>query len=98
MSSEQNAPEVQPHQGSTASPIQQDGDAQFSGQNIPHGMGQSKSSRRRRRKRKNKTGDVPQVAQPTGEQAPGQPIGSLQAASTQQPQHQPSQGAQGGGQ
>jgi hypothetical protein len=31
---------------------------QDAGQNVPHGMGQSKSSRRRRRKRKGKGGDV----------------------------------------
>src|SRR5260370_138870 len=83
MTSEQNVPEVQSHQGSTVTPVQQDGDSQFSGPNVPHGMGQSKSSRRRRRKRKNKGGDAPQVAQPGGEQAEGQPIGSVQTCSPQ---------------
>jgi hypothetical protein len=82
MTSEQNVPEVQPHQGSSISPGQQDGD-EFAGQNIPHGMGQSKSSRRRRRKRKNKGPDAPQVAQPGGDQPDGQPIGSIQAAGAQ---------------
>jgi hypothetical protein len=93
MTSEQNVPEVQSHQGSTASTVQQDGDAQFTGQNIPHGMGQSKSSRRRRRKRKTK-GDTPQGAQPGGDQAAGQPIGSIQASSSQPQAFQP-QGGQG---
>src|SRR5947209_15872004 len=100
MTSEQNVPEVQPHQGSTALPAQQDGDAQFSGQNVPHGMGQSKSSRRRRRKRKNKGADAPQNAQPAGEQAAGQSVGSIQANSSQPQsfQPQPSQNFQAGGQ
>ena len=54
MSSEQNAPEVHEYQGQQAPPANQDQDGQFTGSNIPHGMGQSKSSRRRRRKRKGK--------------------------------------------
>jgi hypothetical protein len=95
MTSEQNVPEVQSHQGSTMSPDQQDGDAQFDGQNVPHGMGQSKSSRRRRRKRKNKGPDAPQGAQPSGDQGAGQPIGSIQAAASQ-PQTSQSQGSQAG--
>jgi hypothetical protein len=94
MTSEQNVPEVQPHQGSPMSAGQQDGDEQFSGANVPHGMGQSKSSRRRRRKRKTKGPDTPQSAQPTGEQAAGQPIGSIQADGAQAPQPQPSQSFQ----
>ncbi len=89
MTSEQNVPEVQSYQGSTAAPAQQDGDAQYSGQNVPHGMGQSKSSRRRRRKRKNKVGDAPQGAQPSGEQGAGQPIGAIQASSSQPQASQP---------
>ena len=101
MTSEQNVPEVQqPHQGSTASTVQQDGDAQFTGQNIPHGMGQSKSSRRRRRKRKTK-GDAPQGPQAGSDQAPvGQPVGSIQASSSQPQAFQPQggQGFQGSGQ
>src|ERR1700722_4283999 len=96
MTSEQNVPEVQSHQGSTASTVQQDGDAQFTGQNVPHGMGQSKSSRRRRRKRKTKGADAPQGAQMGDDQAAGQPVGSIQASSSQpqafQPQGQQSQG------
>ncbi len=100
MTSEQNVTEVQSHQGSQASPDQQDGEAQFSGQNVPHGMGQSKSSRRRRRKRKNKGGvDASQGAQISGDQAGGQPIGSIQASGapqTFQPQGQ--QNPQCGGQ
>jgi hypothetical protein len=87
------------------SPSQQDGEANFAGQNIPHGMGQSKSSRRRRRKRKNKGADaapgnlfagVPGA----GDKNPGQPVGSIQGAAAQpsasQPQgQQPSQGGNG---
>ena len=65
MTSEQNVPEVESHQGSTMSPVQQDGEAQFAGQNVPHGMGQSKSSRRRRRKRKNKGSDAAPQAAPS---------------------------------
>ncbi|HUZ97459.1 MAG TPA: hypothetical protein VMU57_21345 [Edaphobacter sp.] len=89
MTSEQNVPEVQSPQGSSMSAGQQDGDEQFSGANVPHGMGQSKSSRRRRRKRKTKGPDAPQAApqasQSAGEQPAGQPIDSIQAASAPQP-------------
>src|ERR1700761_8765585 len=93
MPSEQNVPEVDSHQGSTMSPVQQDGEAQFAGQNVPHGMGQAKSSRRRRRKRKSKGGsDVAQGAQ-SGEQGAGQPIGSIQGAAA--PQTFQPQGGQG---
>jgi len=76
MTSEQNAPEVESHQGSTMSPAQQDGEAQFTPQNVQHGMGQSKSSRRRRRKRKNKGSEAPQNAQPGGDQT----IASIQGS------------------
>jgi hypothetical protein len=101
MTSEQNAPEVDSHQGPAMSPSQQGGEAQFDGQNIPHGMGQSKSSRRRRRKRKNKGADPQQGAlpmgQPTGEfaSAPptGQPVASIQASAPQPQSFQP-QGSQ----
>jgi hypothetical protein len=88
MTSEQNVPEVESHQGSTMSPGQQDGEAQFTPQNVQHGMGQSKSSRRRRRKRKNKGGDAQQGAQPGGDQGAGQSIAAIQgsAAQTSQPQ------------
>jgi hypothetical protein len=95
MTSEQNMPEVQSHQGSSATPIP-DGESQFAGGQSGHGMGQSKSSRRRRRKRKNKTFDagvqpqaegqpdqIPAVqgaAQPQGSQQPGQPQPSNGAA------------------
>ncbi|MBN9615637.1 MAG: response regulator [Acidobacteriales bacterium 59-55] len=93
MTSEQNVPEVESHQGAPMSAGPQDGDEQFSGPNVPHGMGQSKSSRRRRRKRKNKGSDAPQGAQPDGEQAGEQAIGSIQAVGVQPQQAQP-QGAQ----
>lgn len=94
MTSEQNVPEVQSPQGSSMSAGQQDGDEQFSGANVPHGMGQSKSSRRRRRKRKNKSTDAAQLMQPSGEQAEGQPVGSIQAASVQPSPSQPNSGQQ----
>jgi hypothetical protein len=89
MTSEQNVPEVESHQGSTMSPGQQDGEAQFTSQNVQHGMGQSKSSRRRRRKRKNKGGDAPQGAQSGVDQGVGQPVASIQGSAaphTSQPQ------------
>jgi len=84
MTSEQNLPEVQSHQGSSAGPIQ-DGDSQYTGQ-IPHGMGQSKSSRRRRRKRKNKGVDAgpPQAAEQGGQ------VPSVQAGASPQGYPQPS--------
>lgn len=97
MTSEQNVPEVQLPQGSSMSAGQQDGDEQFSGANVPHGMGQSKSSRRRRRKRKSKSMDAAQAVQPSGEQAAGQPVGSIQAASAQPSQSQPNPGQQQNG-
>jgi hypothetical protein len=92
MTSEQNVPEVESHQGSTMSPGQQDGEAQFTPQNVQHGMGQSKSSRRRRRKRKNKGSDSQQAAQSGADQGAG-PVASIQgsagsgsSASQSQPQ------------
>jgi len=92
MTSEQNAPEVESHQGPTMSPDQQGGDSQFDSQNIPHGMGQSKSSRRRRRKRKNKGPETQQGALPVGQTSGDQPIGSIQASGGQ-PQAFQQQGA-----
>ncbi|WP_263366316.1 response regulator [Edaphobacter bradus] len=106
MTSEQNVPEVQSYQGSPAS-SEQDGDAQYAGQPVPPGMGQSKSSRRRRRKRKNKGLDS--AAQQTGfepnSQQSGQPGGqvpSMQAGAQPQPfqqqgGQQPSHGGQNSG-
>ncbi|HMF54607.1 MAG TPA: hypothetical protein VK593_09670 [Edaphobacter sp.] len=94
MTSEQNAPEVPSHEGSSAAPIQ-DGESQFGGGQIPHGMGQSKSSRRRRRKRKNKL-DGPTVPA-AGEQAaaPMGQIPTIQASTPPQPTSgQPFQGGQ----
>src|ERR1700754_2064548 len=104
MTSEQNAPEVESHQGSTMSPGRQDGEAQSIPHNVQHGMGQSKSSRRRRRKRKNKGLDAQQGAQSGGEQNAGQPIASIQGSavpsSSQQQNFQPGgqqQNGSGGG-
>jgi len=103
MTSEQNVPEVESHQGSTMSPGQQDGEAQFTPQNVQHGMGQSKSSRRRRRKRKNKgSSDASQNAQSGGDQSAGQPIASIQgsagSAGSAAPQSQPQSFQAGAGQ
>src|ERR1700679_4083805 len=94
MTSEQNVSEVESHQGSTISPGQQGGDAQFTSQNVQHGMGQSKSSRRRRRKRKNKGfaetsgapagGDQGSVASLQASTAPPSQPQSFQANSGQQ--------------
>ncbi|MGD0445493.1 MAG: response regulator [Edaphobacter sp.] len=92
MTSEQNVPEVEFHQGSTMSPGQQDGEAQFTPQNVQHGMGQSKSSRRRRRKRKNKGIEGQQNPQAGGDQGAGQAISSIQgSAAPQSSQPQSSQ-------
>jgi len=96
MTSEQNAPEVESHQGSTTSSVQQDGEAQFTPHNVQHGMGQSKSSRRRRRKRKNKGIDAQQGTQPGGDQNAGQPIASIQGSAAPQTSQQNFQS--GGGQ
>jgi hypothetical protein len=95
MSSEQDVPEVQMHQGpppgQMGGQMGQDGGAQDGPQGqgashgVPHGMGQSKSSRRRRRKRKNKSQDA------AGQQGgPGQFVGEIQggAAGFAQPQPQ----------
>jgi hypothetical protein len=100
MTSEQNVPEVESHQGSTMSPGQQDGEAQFTPQNVQHGMGQSKSSRRRRRKRKNKGSDSQQAAQSGGDQGAG-PIASIQGSAgsgSSAPQSQPQSFQAGAGQ
>lgn len=95
MDSEQNMPEVQSHQGSSAAPIP-DGESQYAAGQIGHGMGQSKSSRRRRRKRKSKGPEA--VVQPQGETGqPGQVPsvqGSAQPQGVQQPAGQPFQGGQ----
>jgi acylphosphatase len=82
------------------SPGQQDGEAQFTPQNVQHGMGQSKSSRRRRRKRKNKGSDSQQAAQSSGDQGAG-PIASIQGSAgsgSSAPQSQPQSFQAGAGQ
>lgn len=93
MTSEQNVPEVQSHQGSAAAPVQ-DGEPQYAGGQIPPGMGQSKSSRRRRRKRKNKMETVSVPPSPNGEQSGLIP--SVQASG--QPPMSPAQPFQGSNQ
>jgi hypothetical protein len=85
MSSEQNAPEVQLHQGQPPAHISsqaegqmdQSGPAHEAGHSVPHGMGQSKSSRRRRRKRKNKSPDASAGGQQGGDA--GRFTGDIQA-------------------
>jgi len=83
MSSEQNVPEVQMHQGpppaQMGGQMGQNGSAQDAAHNIPHGMGQSKSSRRRRRKRKNKSPDGA-AAQQGPQGGSGQFVGDMQAS------------------
>jgi len=94
MSSEQNEPEVQVHQGPPPQPAQMDdrmdqngssrmvqnGQPQDPAHNVQHGMGQSKSSRRRRRKRKNKSPDaLQQGAQYGGQNGSGHFVGDIQA-------------------
>jgi len=82
MSSEQNVPEVQVHQGPPPAPAEmgsqmgQNGPAQDAAHNTQHGMGQSKSSRRRRRKRKNKS---PDAAQQGAQNGSGQFVADIQA-------------------
>lgn len=98
MTSEQNMPEVQSHQGSSAAPMQ-DGESEYAeGQQVAHGMGQSKSSRRRRRKRKSKgLKEAGSQAGQQGDQA-GQ-VPAMQASAPPQNFQQPSgQQYQGGGQ
>src|ERR1039458_5772132 len=109
MSSEQNEPEVQMHQGPPPPPSQmgdqmdqngpsqmdQTGPAQDSAHNVQHGMGQSKSSRRRRRKRKNKS---PDAAQQGAQVGAGQFAGDVQANGQGGAPSAPPQGQGGGGQ
>jgi hypothetical protein len=96
MSSEQNALEVQVHQGPPVAQMSgemgQNGSAQDAAHNIPHGMGQSKSSRRRRRKRKSKS---PDAAQQGAQGGAGQFVGDVQANGNASPAAQPQ--GQGGG-
>ncbi|MDE1177074.1 MAG: response regulator [Edaphobacter sp.] len=96
MTSEQNMPEVQSHQGSTAVPIP-DGDSQYAGGSSAPGMGQSKSSRRRRRKRKNK-GLPSEAGAPQAESSPqGQlPLAEGAAPAQAAPQQSSGQPFQGG--
>ena len=98
MSSEQNVPEVQEHQGPP--PVQmgdsmdQNGPSQDSANNIQPGMGQSKSSRRRRRKRKGKSPEAGQQGAQSGSQnGTDQMVGDIQggAAVAQAPQGNGSQ-------
>ena len=58
------------------------------GQNIPHGMGQSKSSRRRRRKRKNKGADASSAEGSPMESTAGDTLPALQAAPPPTAAHQ----------
>jgi len=84
MSSEQNVPEVQMHQGPPPPPdpmggqMDQNSAAQDAAHGIQHGMGQSKSSRRRRRKRKSKSPDAVAGNQP-GDRESARFNGDIQA-------------------
>jgi len=87
MSSEQNVPVVQMHQGPPPAGAQgnshNDGQSDHTGSTqdahgVPHGMGQSKSSRRRRRKRKNKSSDTNVGGQPAGDREAGRSNGEIQ--------------------
>jgi hypothetical protein len=73
----------------------QDGEAQFTPQNVQHGMGQSKSSRRRRRKRKNKGIDAQQGTQASGDQGAGQSVASIQGSAAPQTSQQSFQAGAG---
>ena len=86
MSSEQNVPEVQMHQGPPPpAPMGNSGSGQDASSGIPHGMGQSKSSRRRRRKRKNK-GPEATPAQSAGQFADDVQASGQAVATPSQPQ------------
>ncbi|SNS26953.1 CheY chemotaxis protein or a CheY-like REC (receiver) domain [Granulicella rosea] len=92
MTSEQNVPEVEVHQGPPQ--VAQQGfnhnaenDSQDGGEgsDVPHGQGQSKSSRRRRRKRKGKSTDAAAAgsdatpsAEGSGDAAPAEAGGNQQ--------------------
>jgi len=102
MTSEQTVSEVQTHQGQLPLSDHQDQSEHSSqdAQNVPHGMGQSKSSRRRRRKRKSKGpettagGDSGQPGSSDNDASAGQSVPTLQGAS--QPQSLPQNGQQNG--
>jgi hypothetical protein len=103
MSSEQNVPEVEVHQGPPPPPESMGGQMSQSSpaqdaHSIPHGMGQSKSSRRRRRKRKNKQADPGQPQAAQGGQFAGdvQANGQGVAAPGNPPQNFPSGQQQAG--
>ena len=88
MSSDQNVSEMPPQQDHP--PLSFDAESgSEGGQNIPHGMGQSKSSRRRRRKRKGKGPEG--VAVNGSAQASGQ---SGDSSGSDQSGSQPSEGQQ----
>ncbi|NYF78852.1 response regulator [Granulicella arctica] len=99
MTSEQTVSDVQSHQGQLPLSDHQGQNEHSSqdAQNVPHGMGQSKSSRRRRRKRKTKGsdagGDAGQPESFGSDAGPGQPVPALQGAP--QPQSSPNGGQNG---
>jgi len=100
MTSDQNVSDVQMHSDQPP-PIAHQGDSgQDAGQNVPHGMGQSKSSRRRRRKRKGKgpegvalngsaqgDGSADASAAPQAEAGQGQPARQQNANASGQQQN-----------
>jgi hypothetical protein len=100
MTSDQNVSEVQPHPDQPPPfPSQGDG-GNDAGQNVPHGMGQSKSSRRRRRKRKGKgpEGIALNGAAQGGDSGGDGEAGQSASAANGQAQATRQQGSQAGGQ
>ena len=93
MTSEQTVSEVPTHQGRLPLGDHQGHDEQTSrdahdgqdGQNVPHGMGQSKSSRRRRRKRKGKGTEASGTEGSPAESSSGDTVSALQASIAPQP-------------
>jgi len=92
MTSDQNVSEMHSHPDQPSASLNsghQDSGNQDAGQNVPHGMGQSKSSRRRRRKRKGKAPEAVALngAAQGGEAGPSETGGAPQGGEfAQQPQ------------
>ena len=105
MTSDQNVSEVHSHQqphSDQQAPLSGGEMGQDAGQNVPHGMGQSKSSRRRRRKRKGKGPEgvvISGAAHSGAEAAEGESAqAGAQGAEFSQPQARPQGSPAGSGQ
>jgi hypothetical protein len=104
MTSDQNVSEMQSHPDQPPASLNsghQDNGNQDAGQNVPHGMGQSKSSRRRRRKRKGKGPEgvaLNGAAQGGDAGEPETGAGAPQGGDFAQPQAARQQGQQAGAQ